>query len=267
MTTARTYILGATLVLSCWFQYGQDRTTSQLAQYTIDIFDRRPAKRILIIGNSRTGYNDMPTMLRHIADSARSAQKYQIVSLTPDGASFETLMNNYRVRRLSVEHWDEIAIQGRSGGQLNHINSEEFLKSGRSIIGMLKNGTPQPRVIVNWAYDTSKYESSPGYSPEEARAYHYNIIQTSHKSLAESAGASIINVGRLWEVIRVDFPQIPLTVDGNHPTIFSSYFLALCLYAKISGKSVDEVSWAPPQISNSDAKKLREVVDENTSLL
>ena len=58
-----------------------------------DYFDSRPSYRILFIGNSRTYYNDMPYMIRDIADSAGAKYKVQAT------------MHALSARSLK-DHWD-----------------------------------------------------------------------------------------------------------------------------------------------------------------
>jgi hypothetical protein len=45
-----------------------------------DRFDKRPVRPMLFIGNSRTYYNDMPAMLRKMADSAHAKDRFDIVT-------------------------------------------------------------------------------------------------------------------------------------------------------------------------------------------
>jgi hypothetical protein len=61
-----------------WFQFAQPLTAKALLTRAEDNFDGWPARTILILGNSRTFYHDMPDMVRAIADSAHDSQKLEI---------------------------------------------------------------------------------------------------------------------------------------------------------------------------------------------
>src|ERR1700761_118928 len=99
-----------------WFMR-QDEPASQLVQRFEDLFDPRPARHILIFGNSRTYYNDTPMMVRRMADSAGSTTKYQIEVEALGGASFESLWAEPRTQALLQSRWDDVILQSQSGAQ------------------------------------------------------------------------------------------------------------------------------------------------------
>jgi hypothetical protein len=55
----------------------------------LDAFDSRPEKPILVIGNSRSYFNDMTAMLRAIADSDSAPEKWSITLVAWGGASMQ----------------------------------------------------------------------------------------------------------------------------------------------------------------------------------
>ncbi|MBS1166126.1 MAG: hypothetical protein H6R00_2151 [Proteobacteria bacterium] len=59
-----------------------------------DLVDDRPARAVLIIGNSRVYTNDMPFMIRDIADAAGDPLRWDVTSLAKPGATFETHWND-----------------------------------------------------------------------------------------------------------------------------------------------------------------------------
>jgi hypothetical protein len=67
-----------------WFQFGQPLSAKALLARAEDNFDSRPARAILILGNSRTSFNDMPDMIRAMADSAHDPQKLEITLDAPN---------------------------------------------------------------------------------------------------------------------------------------------------------------------------------------
>src|SRR3954468_6108386 len=89
-----------------WFQFGQPLTARALLTRAEDSFDHRPARAILILGNSRTFYHDMPNMVRAMADSAHDPQKLEITLDAPSGGSFEILWNDSATQGLLKQRWD-----------------------------------------------------------------------------------------------------------------------------------------------------------------
>jgi hypothetical protein len=245
----------------CWFQFGQDHSARELWRIVIDQTDPRPPRHILIIGNSRTSRHDMSGMLRHIADSAGSPQKYEILLIAPDGSSFESLSQDWRVQREIARPWDDAMFQGESRGQSSEELAASFMTHGSSLMQSVHPRSGHPELIVNWAYDRRLYDS------DEDRAGHYQRMQKDHMELARQADALPVNVGRLWEDLRQSQPDLALTEDGNHPTVAASYFVALCLYEALSGSDVSRVSWAPRSLSAETASEIRNVANQHRNEL
>jgi hypothetical protein len=242
-----------------WFQFGQDDSAAYLARRARDILDPRPARTILVVGNSRTYYHDMPAMIRAIADSAGSPSKYEIEVDAEPGASFESLWAEARTRALLRQGWDEAIFQGESRGQSTEALEASFRTFGEKLIRAASLRGGPPRLVVNWAYDPVLYE---GDTDGSERAVHRSAIRGQHMLVAEQVEARPIDVERLWETTRLRHAAIPLTEDGNHPTIAGSYLFALALYADLSGQDVRQVSYVPKGLRPADAETLRESVRE-----
>ena len=75
--------VGTVAALCAWTPQGQAFVQSDFG------LDRRPIKTILLIGNSRTYYHDMPAMVSRISASARLPYRLTITTLAWPGASLE----------------------------------------------------------------------------------------------------------------------------------------------------------------------------------
>lgn len=252
----RVPVLALALAFFLWFNFGQDSSAAAFAQRSYDSVDGRPARSILIVGNSRTYYNGMPSMLREIADSAGSPTKFQIESSAKPGASFESLWSDERTRRLLQSGWDDVILQGESRGQSSEELEASFLSYGAKLAGIARAGGGRPRLVVNWAYDPILYQGD-----EEARAAHLADIKESHARLGNEAGMQLVRVAGLWESVRHSHPSIKLTTDGNHPTLAGSYLFALALYAHLANGPVGGVTYVPDGLDQAEAKALRSAVD------
>jgi hypothetical protein len=255
MKIIRIAALSAALAGLCWFEFAQDYSVGALWQITRDRTDPRPVRSILILGNSRTSGNAMPQMLRKIADSAGVPQKYQILAITPNGSSLQSLIGDWRVEREIGRPWDDAIVQGESRGQSGAENSAGFMASGIDLIGAL-HPRHAPLLIGNWTYDRSLYPDDAG------RDQHHRLIQAAHIELAQRTGAHLVNVGKIWEILHTSLPGVPLTTDGNHPTELGSYFLALCLYTELSGAPAARVQWAPADLPVDQVTEARRLVDQ-----
>lgn len=253
----RALALALVLAVLLWFNFGQHSSAAALVQRSADLVDSRPARSILIIGNSRTYYNDMPAMLRDIADSAGSPTKFQIETNAKPAFTFAMHWADPRAKKLLGAGWDDVVLQGASGEQWNDETERSFLIHGSKLAAIAKVHDDRPKLIVNWVYDPSEYEGA----SEEYRDQHLGRIKASHARLASEADLTRINLVGLWESVRRSHPSIRLTTDGNHPTVAGSYLYALAIYAHLSNGSVAQASYVPDGLDPEDAKKLRERVD------
>ena len=248
--------LGGMAAFFIWFLMLQDASAAALSQQATDLFDSRPARSILIAGNSRTYRNDMPAMLREIADSAGSQAKFQIESSSYPGANFKTHWENGRSRRLLGRGWDDIILQPESGAQTCQPCNKVFLEYGSKLAAAAKVKQGRPWLIVGWPYDVRLYDD-PGFD----RAAHLALLTEMHAKLASEADLGRINVAGAWEALRLSHSAIQLTTDGNHPSVAGTYLYALAVYAQLSNGTVAAVTYVPDGVSATDAEAIRQAVD------
>ena len=255
-------LLMAALLGLSWFQFGQNSSAAALAQRTWDIADSRPPRSILILGNSRTFTNDMPAMLRKIADTAGSTTKFQIESNTKPGYRLEDHWSDRRSRALLVDTWDVVLIQAESGSQAGIEESESFKTYGAKLAGVAKVSRGQPTLIVNWPYDPSMFAGTQGYKRNE----HLAFLRSINADLAGAANLDRINLAGVWEAVRVFHPEIALTTDGNHPSVAGTYLYALATYRGLTGQRVGASTYVPEGLEADEAALLRQAVNETLTL-
>ena len=257
----RTGILAAALAAVLWFNFGQDSSAAAMIQRTVDLFDSRPARSILIVGNSRTFYNDMPSMLREIADSAGNPSKFQVESSAYPAATFKTHWNKKRTRQLLADGWDDVILQPESGAQTWQQGNDEFHEFGPKLADEARLSEGRPRLVVGWPYDASAYQEPAYIEAGFGRSEHLELLRENHAKLAFTANLDRINVAGPWERVRLSNPSIQLTSDGNHPTVAGTYLYALAVYAQLTNTAVAGVTYVPDGLPINDAKALREAVD------
>ena len=264
MRWIRPFSLVALLAALCWFEFAQPLTAAEFAQRTRDTFDSRPARRILILGNSRTYYNGMPAMIRAMADSAKDPNLYEITVEALPGASFESLWGTPEAQTLLHERWDDAILQSESRAQGTEALKTSFLTYGPKLIGAIRLTSGAPRLVVNWNYSTELFDN--GDPDGSGRAAYDRAIQDGTRLLGDRTGARLVNVGRLWSITRTDHPTIALTSDGNHPSLAGSYLFALALYADLSHADVGRVTYIPSGLDTATATTLRQVVQDQQAI-
>lgn len=237
-----------------WFNFVNTASASEVRQAAVDLFDQRPARSILFVGNSRTYPHDMPYMVRRMADSANAPEKYQIRMHALPGNTLADHWRNPRVRELLAESWNAVIIQAQSGAHIDETDRANFERFGGQLIDEAAAHGAQPVLFVGWTYGTD------ADWPEPATAQYRQRIQHDHRRLADRTGAALANVGSVWRSVQAADPPFRLDSDGNHPSLHGSYVTALVFYATLSGDDVANVSYVPPGLSAEDAALLRRLV-------
>lgn len=223
-----------------------------------DRFDTRPVHAVLIIGNSRTYYHDMPSMLRRMADSDHAAERYDIVTRAVPAGTLEWSWNDPATQHLLKQRWREVIIQAESNAQSRDDAEQRFFDYGKRLIFEVENNGGKPVLIVNWVYGEELFKSNtPGM-----RSWLYDKIQDDYANLSRQTGARLVNVGRVWELARAASSELSLYEDGNHPTVQGSYLSALMLYVYLSGRDGSEVTYVPADMSADQAATIKRVVAE-----
>ncbi len=253
----RTKILAAVVAVACWFMFLQDSTASAMGQRVGDMFESRPIRTLLIVGNSRTFFNGMPGMIRGLSESPESAVVLDVEHSTSPGATFESHSQNGRTIRLLRKGWDEVLLQAESGSQASIPQSESFHTYGIELARVANVHEGRPALLVNWPYDPSEFKGDEGY----VRSEHLAFLRSINARLAADAKLERVNLAGAWVSIRLANPGLKLTSDGNHPTIAGSYLYALAVYKHVTGANVAALSYVPSGLDPATAKMLRDSVD------
>lgn len=225
-------------------------------RYVIDCFDSRPFSTILIVGNSRTYYNQMPDMVREMADSAQSPVRYAITSYARPGATFESNWNDADVQDLLSQPWNLVVLQAESAAQYDDVMRKSFDTYGVKLANAARAQKSAVAFIVNWAYADSFFAST----PSGTRNFLINRIQQDYRALSSETGAKLIDTETVWEDVLSKDRMFPLYMEGdiNHPSVLGSYLSALMIYGFVSGKDVAAVTYLPEGV---DAKSAQVIKD------
>lgn len=191
--------------------------------------------RVLFIGNSYTHYNNMPKILEEMAKS-----KGMNVDIQMDAKSNHTFeMHAQRpelYQSIKKNKWDYVVIQGFSRElaqdtaaidslslpYIKQILDSVYANNSCTNVFMYQtwayqNGFQQDSLPINWDYQTMS----------DRVHYGYNYV-------ADKFNLAVVPVGKAWEAIRTNYPEIKLyQEDLQHPTVTGSYLTAACFYAAL----------------------------------
>lgn len=232
-----------------------------------DHFDKRPEQTALFIGNSRTFYNDMPHMVRAIADSAGYSKKLRIEMDAEPGVSLGDHIKSEKTQALLSQRWDHVVLQVLSSDQYSAQQSGPAWGDAENLIREVQAKGSLPVMFVTWRYtdqctgNAGMPKTAGDLSPSGYADMHINI-QRQHARLAALTGVVLVNVGMIWEALQSQPKDFNLYHDCNHPSIYGSYLSALMFYSYFSGNDVLNVTFRPEGMSAQDAQMLRKVVSE-----
>lgn len=259
MAPLRILLLTAVVAALSWFQFVNTASARDVGRDAVDLFDPRPGQDILFIGNSRLFTNDLPSMVRAVADSAGAPVKYRVRMWALPGLRLEDHAQNKSVQRLLAQRWDRVVLQAQSAeSMMGDKWRASFEANGRELVGRARAAGSPASLVVNWTYGEEEFRRHG--APEGERARVYGSIQNDHRTLAGETGAGLINVGAAFKRVETAEPGIPLTPDGNHPSQQGTYVYALMVYAHLTGADVRAVRYVPEGVGEAEARLLRELV-------
>jgi hypothetical protein len=198
--------------------------------------------RVLFIGNSYTGVNNLPQIFRNIAASAGRAPA-EVKAATPGGLTLYQHLNSPETLQLIDEGgWDFVIIQAQSqeaaaSEQLQDIRYY-FLKGAAGLYERVKTNSPRARVVLyqTWArhadyWNDPKADRSIGNTPGEMQA---RIRKWNQNAAAQKSDFLIAPVGDAWELNYQNPQAVRLhQADNTHPAFNGSYLAALVIYSTI----------------------------------
>ncbi len=227
--------------------------------------DHPNPKRILLIGNSYTGVNQLPNIFQEIVISAGHAAPI-IQASHPGGRTLEQHLGIAdSQQKIHQGKWDVVILQGHSQeasrSEVNEGIRNRFLSSGKSLCEMIRKTSPNARIIwyQTWArhadyWKNPQCDTMIGKSPEEMmtrnRKWYARLAQ-------DNPGSSVAQVGEAWAVYYREHGGKDLHVaDNSHPTFAGSYLAGLVLYEAIYQKAAPPIAYRG-HLSEDAAGKLR----------
>ncbi len=187
-----------------------------------------PEFKILLLGNSHVGFNDLAGLLQQILQTGRPLAK--VYAQTAGGAGYldERLNDKTTLTLLKNQSWSHVILQGQkySTSGLNHYSIEAALYW----VALIKSRQATPIMFPEHA--------RLGNSTEGARIYQL------HQSIVQQEVACLAPVPQAWEASLTKWPEIPLHMsDDNHANQAGAVFTAMLFYQVITGNPADQLPY------------------------
>jgi len=222
--------------------------------------DQRPGVSVLFIGNSRTYVNDLPHVLREMADSAGSPLRYDVAMRAWGGATLHDHWGNAGDQAALEKHWDFVILQTQSGTFADPRLMADFNTYGAKLSDAARAQGAKVAVISNWTSGANYFQGDQAAS----RAYG-DAIARGTSDFSRATGDSVIDFNSVFADAAANAPEIALLSDGNHPTPAGTYLAALTLYRFLTHDSADKVTWRPSGMSEDVERRLKDIAARHLS--
>ena len=210
-------------------------------------------KDVLFIGNSYTYYNNLPNLIKEMAQLNGNDLFHE--SHTPGASNFSQHASNSNVLSLlNSQEWDIVVLQEQSvRPALPPLEVETqvypYAEQLCSNIELL-NESATPMFYMTWGRENGLQSYCNYYSPFCTYEGMQQRLIESYNYMAEVNNAELAPVGVIWQAFRELNPEINLyTSDESHPSIAGSYLASVVFYCLIF-QDIPENIYYPQGLNN-----------------
>lgn len=193
-------------------------------------------RRVLFLGNSYTGVNNLPQLVKDVASSAGDSLIFD--RYTPGGYTLQDhLLDAVSTNKIMIGNWDYVVLQGQSQEPITYTPA--FNNGGSQLHKLVKQYNPcaVTMLYMTWGRKNGDAANCPGFPEmctyqkmDSALKYHY-------LNLTSFLNAEVSPVSAVWRNLRQNNPGINLyQADESHPSAAGSYAAACSFYAAIFKK-------------------------------
>ncbi|HWL65375.1 MAG TPA: hypothetical protein VNP73_05310 [Actinomycetota bacterium] len=215
----------------------------------------RAGFRVLFVGNRFTENNDMPDLVRYLADVDGPRRSLITVSYTGPEWSLRYFEQEGRLIDLieSVD-WDIVVLQEQSQLPGKYTRGEKMYPPARDLHHTIENSGANTMLFMTWGHR----EGDP-FIADDSFELMTNRLREGYEILGNELGAEVAPVGLAWaEAMRRD-PTIDLwTAGGKYPSVIGSYLTA-CVFHQVLSEEDPGTSPFTGDLSPHQARFLQDV--------
>lgn len=203
--------------------------------------------RVLFIGNSYTGVNNLPSLFQQCANSTNIST--YVLSSNPGGYAFSQHLNNaISIGYIQQGHWDFVVLQEQSqmpSFPLSQVQTDCFPYAARLNDSIVKYSPCGETVFYQtWGRQNGDASNCPNWPPVCTYEGMDSLLRLRYQMMADDNQAIVSPVGACWRYIRNHYPDLVLyNADQSHPSLLGSYVAALSFYSTLFRTNPDAVSF------------------------
>ncbi len=205
------------------------------------------SKKVLFLGNSYTGVNNLPQMVYDAALSAGDTLVFD--SNTPGGERFMGhVSNGSSINKIYTNDWDYVVLQAQSqepSWGWSQMQAEVFPYAETLCDTIRANyECSEPMFYVTWGRKNGDAQNCQFVSWVCTYEGMDSALTATYTYMANENEAEMSPVGPVWRYIRNNYPALELySGDESHPSLLGSYAAACCFYTAIFKKDPTFITW------------------------
>jgi len=192
--------------------------------------------KVLFLGNSYTGVNNLPQIVHDVALSAGDTLIFD--SYTPGGYqlidhSLDVISQN----KIITGGWDYVVIQGQSQEPITLSNQFNF--GGSALYNLIKqhNTCAVTMPYMTWGRKNGDASNCVAFPVMCTYLGMDTTLRNRYLKLTDFINGEVSPVSVVWNYLRQNYPDIELyQADESHPSLEGSYAAACCFYTSIFKK-------------------------------
>ncbi len=190
-------------------------------------------RRVLFLGNSYTGVNNLPQMVKDVALSAGDSLIFD--TYNPGGYTLEAhAIDPVATNKIMAGNWDYVVLQGQSQEPITQTSA--FNNGGFALNNLITQYNPcgVTMFYVTWGRKNGDASNCASFPVMCTYAGMDSTLKNAYIHLATFVDGELSPVSVLWNYLRQNNPGIELyQPDESHPSLAGSYAAACCFYATI----------------------------------
>lgn len=203
--------------------------------------------RVLWIGNSYTGTNNLPSIFYNLSASGGDTVAYD--QYTPGGYTFQQHSNDATTQqKIQGDEWDYVVLQAQSQEPSfppNQVNIQTFPYATR-LDSMIQANVECVQTVfyMTWGRKYGDAANCPNYPPLCTFQGMNARLRWAYKEMADANEALMAPVGMAWQKSWETDSTINLWMsDNSHPSLAGTYLTASVFYATLFEKSPVPLSY------------------------
>lgn len=220
-------------------------------------------KRVLFLGNSYTGVNNLPSLTQQV--TASTGNTLIIDSNTPGGHTFQGHSTNATsIQKIQLGNWDFVVLQEQSqipSFPIGYVttNCYPYATSLNSTI-LQYNPCAETVFYMTWGRENGDSQNCATHPPVCTYVGMDNLLSERYIEMANSNNAIISPAGAVWRYLRTNHPTLNLySGDGSHPSILGSY-AAACTFNTVLFRNNPDLITFNSTLSVTDATIIKNAV-------